>query len=115
MATININVGKEDVININLVGTQNTTTNNKEAINALYLKLRKELSNFNNKLEPHWWYETFIDFSEDFDEEIYPIIKDMPYKEQVTYCVGYMSRQDAYYASDDYINDLNTMLNCAFK
>jgi hypothetical protein len=115
MATININVGKEDIININLVGAQNTATNNKGAINALYLKLRNELSKLNGKLEHHWWYETFVDFSEDFYDEIYPIIKDMPYKEQFTYCVGYMTKQDLYYASEDYINDLNAMLKCAFR
>ena len=48
MATININIGKEDVLNINVAGTQQAS-DGKEVINALYEKLYSALNEYNHK------------------------------------------------------------------
>lgn len=113
MATININIGKDDVLNINVAGTQQAS-DDKEVINALYEKLYSALSDYNRKRyeEEHkcWWYEVFIDFGEDFDEFIYPKIKDMDYEEQFTFCLGYMYRRDNYYFSPEHYDALNEMV-----
>jgi hypothetical protein len=118
MATININVGKNDIVNINVASTQQVTNDN-ESIEPLYRKLRADLSKYNSdmyeKEHNHWWYEVFVDFDEDFDEFIYPKIKDMDYEEQYTFCLGYMYRRDAYYFSPNYYNDMNEMVKNAFQ
>ena len=117
MATININIGKEDVLNVNVSETQQTSEvkDSKETIDALYKKLKKDLSLYNHKRheEEHksWWYEVFIDFDEDFDEFIYPQIKDMDYEEQYTFCLGYMWRRESYYFSPDHYDALNKMIS----
>lgn len=116
MAIININVGENDVLNINVVGTNQSSevNDNKEVIDALYEKLKKDLNEYNKKRyeKEHkcWWYEVFIDFGEEFDDCIYPIIKDMNYQDQFTYCFGYMERSDNYYNSDEHYENLNQML-----
>ena len=117
MATININIGKDDVLNINVAGTQKANGDNdsKEAIDALYKKLDKALSAYNHNMyekeHKHWWYEVFIDFSEDFSDFIYPKIKDMDYEEQYTFCLGYMWHRETYYFSPSYYDDLNRMVS----
>ena len=116
MAIININVGENDVLNINVVGTNQSSevNDNKEVIDALYKKLKKDLNEYNSKRykKEHkcWWYEVFIDFGEQFDDCIYPIIKDMNYQDQFTYCFGYMERCDNYYFSDEHYESLNQMV-----
>lgn len=117
MAEININIGKDDVLNINVAGTQETieTTDNKEDIEELCVKLRRALSKYNSdrhqKEHKCWWYEVFVDFQEDFEELIYPHIKDMEYEEQFTFCLGYMWRRDSYYFSPQHYDDLNEMVS----
>lgn len=106
MATININAGTNDVININVVTLPKTEVSKKDLFN----KLNKDLVNKSNNLKKHLWYEVFYDFADDFDEKIYPIIKDMPYETAFTYCWGLLRDYDAYYDSDQYIKDLNGML-----
>lgn len=117
MATININIGKEDVLNVNVSETQQTSEvkDSKETIDALYKKLKNDLSLYNHKRheEEHksWWYEVFIDFDEDFDDFIYSQIKDMDYEEQYTFCLGYMWRRESYYFSPDHYDALNKMIS----
>jgi hypothetical protein len=113
MAVININIGKDDVLNINVAGTQQAS-DGKEVIDALYEKLYSALNEYNHKRyeEEHksWWYEAFIDFGEDFDEFIYPKIKSMDYEEQFTFCLGYMWRRDNYYFGPEHYDALNEMV-----
>lgn len=112
MATININIGNEDVLNINVAGTQHVE---HESIKELHDKLKVVLNAYNSKRykeeHKHWWYEVFIDFSEDFKDFIYPIIKDMDFEEQYTYCLGYMWRRDSYYFSEEHYDFLNKLAN----
>ena len=108
MATINLNVSGNDVININVVNPTKEPT--KEEINALHDKLRSELVHKSNNAKHHFWYEVFIDFSEDFDEVLYPLIKDLPYEAAFDLCWGYLQRRDDYYASPSWIEDLNDMI-----
>jgi hypothetical protein len=123
MATININIETKetDVINVNVNGTQQESEQEKkEKINALHTKLRGMLNKYNSKRyeseKKHWWYEVFVDFDEDFDDAIYPIIKDMDISAAYTHCLGYMYMRDAYYFSPEYFEDLNEMVrNCKFK
>ena len=116
MATINIKIGKDDVLNVNLVGTNQSSeaTDSKEVIDALYEKLKADLSAYNHKRyekeHKHWWYEVFIDFGEDFDELIYPKIKDMGYEEQYTFCLGYMWERENHYFSPDYYKAMDAMV-----
>jgi hypothetical protein len=117
MAQININIGKDDVLNINVTGTQQQTSEVKDSekdIDALHDKLRHDLNVYNNKRyekeHDSWWYEVFYDFTEDFDDIIYPKIKDMPYEEQYTFCLGYMWKRDSYYFSDEHYDFLNAMV-----
>lgn len=119
MATINITLAKDDVLNVNVASTKETSEvdDSKEVIDALYDKLKADLSAYNrerNKKEHKaWWYEVFADFNEDFDGVIYPQIKDKDYQAQYVFCLGYMFLRDTYYFSDDYYNDLNKMLKSA--
>lgn len=121
MATININIGKDDVLNINMAGTQltNEVKDSQETIDALRNKLRNALNEYNSKMykeeHKHWWYEVFVDFDEDFDEFIYPKIKGMDYEEQYTFCLGYMFRRDNYYSSPQYYNDLDEMVSELYR
>lgn len=116
MAVININIGKDDVLNLNVVGTSqsNEVNYSKEVIYALYKKLKADLIAYNNKRykeeHKHWWYEVFIDFDDDFDECIYPKIKDIEYDGQYTFCLGYMFRRDEYYFSPNYYKSMNAMV-----
>ena len=111
MATINLNVCSNDVININVAQTTaQATVQTKEEIDALYAKLRTGLVNKSNNAKHPFWYEVFIDFSEAFDDSIYPLIKDLPYEAAFDLCWGYLQRRDDYYASPSYIEDLNKML-----
>jgi hypothetical protein len=117
MATINVNVGKNDVVTINVNGDQQPE--NEQSIDKLYNILRRMLVKYDNdkydKERKAWWYEVFADFNEDFEDAIYPVIKDMELHQAYTYCLGYMYMRDFYYDSQDYINDLNDMLNnCKF-
>jgi hypothetical protein len=125
MATINVNAGKNDVINVNVNNESIQVENEQEKdeqekINTMHDTLRSMLNKYNNKRyateHKAWWYEVFCDFSEDFDNAIYPIIKDMEVYQAYTYCLGYMYMRDSYYNSPAWINDLNNMLkNCNFK
>ena len=111
MATININVGSNDVININVAQTTTPTAEpTKEEIDTLYAKLRTELVHKSNNAKHSFWYEVFIDFSEAFDDSIYPLIKDLPYEAAFDLCWGYLQRRDDYYASPSYVEDLNKAL-----
>ena len=119
MATINITLAKDDVLNVNVVSTKETSEvdDSKEVIDALYDKLKADLSAYNSerykKEHTAWWYEVFVDFNEDFDGVIYPQIKDKDYQTQYVFCLGYMFLRDTYYFSDDHYNDLNKMLKSA--
>lgn len=120
MATINVNADKNDVININVNGeSQQQPESEQQKINELHDTLRSMLNKYNNKRyateHKAWWYEVFCDFGQDFDDAIYPVIKDMEVYQAYTYCLGYMYMRDSYYNSPAWINDLNNMLkNCKF-
>ena len=110
MATINLNVSEKDVININVVAPKEEKATQEE-INALHDKLRRELVHKSNNAKHHFWYEVFIDFSEDFDDVLYPLIKDLPYEAAFDLCWGYLQRRDDYYSSPSWIEDLNKMIH----
>ena len=57
----------------------------------------------------NWWYEVWVDFSEDWDDT-YDFIKDMSYDEALEKCIAFMDKLDKYYGSDEYIDDLNEMI-----
>ena len=109
MATINLNVNSNDVININVVNANAERKPTQGEVNALHNKLRSELVNKSNNAKQHFWYEVFIDFSEDFEEVLFPLIKDLPYEAAFDLCWGYLQRRDDYYGSDQYTNDLDEM------
>ena len=114
MTTINIHIRKEDVVNINLCKDKQSTLENteKESIGGLATKLYNDLKEFNkrNDKEKGWWYEVFIDFKEDFEEFIYPTIKDMRYEEQFTFCLGYMYKMDIYHLNSECYDFLNELI-----
>lgn len=112
MATINITLGENDVLNVNTQPKQEKQLPDKE---ELYKKLRSELLTYAKEKKKRWWYEVWIDLSENFDG-IYEEIKEMSYKAQFDTCLGFMQRMDDYYASSDYTDDLNERIkNLKFK
>jgi hypothetical protein len=112
MATINVTLGANDVLNVNTQPKQEKQLPDKE---ELYKKLRSELITYAKENKKRWWYEVWIDLSENFDA-IYEEIKEMAYKAQFDTCLGFLQRMDDYYASSDYIDDLNDMIkNLKFK
>lgn len=106
MAVININLGENDVININMAQQNQQTMSADE----LHDKLKRELVRKSNGMECPFWYEVFIDFSENFDDVIYPLIKNLPYDAAFDLSWGYLQRRDDYYSSPNYVGDLNEML-----
>ena len=112
MATINLNLNihDNDVVNINING-KNV---NEQDINVLHDKLKKGLIKKSNSMPNHFWYEVFIDFSETFDDGLYPLIKDLPYEAAFDLCWGYLQRRDDYYRSPNYYEGLNEMIKSAF-
>lgn len=111
MATINLNINQNDTININVVSSENKSDNsNGLSKDELFDKLYKDLVHKSNNMKEHLWYEVFYDFAEGFDA-IYPHIKNMPYELAFFTCWGYLVQQDAYYGSEQYIRDLDSMLS----
>ena len=109
MATININVGENDIININVEGSNETPKINKE---DLYRQMREELSTFCKENNKRYWYEVWIDFSEDWDG-IYEQIKNLDHQAAFDTCFGFLERMEAYYNSPRYYEDLNDMIKNA--
>ena len=107
MAIININLGENDVININMDSQQNHQTMSAD---ELHDRLRRELVRKSNGMEHPFWYEVFIDFSDNFDDVIYPLIKNLPYDAAFDLSWGYLQRMDDYYSSPKYVDDLDEML-----
>ena len=110
MATINLNITQNDTININVVSSENNGSKQRVSKDEVFDRLYKDLVHKSNNMKEHLWYEVFYDFAEDFDEKIYPIIKDMSYETAFTYCWGYLVQQDEYYGSEQYTRDLDSML-----
>lgn len=86
------------------------TINIKEKVDALYYKLKHELVYKSNHSKHPFWYEVFVDFNEDFDEVLYPVIKDLPYWAAFDLCWGYLQSREDYYDSPSWIEDLNKMI-----
>ena len=57
-----------------------------------------------------FWYEVGIDFDEDFEDAIYPVICDMHYDKAVVYCLQYMIKREAFYDSPRYYQMLDRMV-----
>ena len=57
-----------------------------------------------------FWYEVWIDFGEDFDEIIYPKIKDLQPDAAARYCLDYMERRERFYGSPYYYAMLDKMV-----
>ena len=111
MATININAGANDIININRSNDNNTQ---QKAIGKeeLYKKLQRDIKRVLEMLKTELWYEVFIDFDECFDG-IYEQVKSLPYVAAFDLCLGFMYRREAYYGSPKYLNDLDELVKSA--
>ena len=103
--TISINISDNNDITIG-INNNNTHSLTKE---ELYKKLRKDMMKYQEENEINWWYEVWVDFSEDWDDT-YDFIKDMSYDEALEKCIEFMYKLDKYYGSDEYIDDLNEMV-----
>lgn len=104
--TISINISENNDITIG-INYNDTHSLTKE---ELYKKLRKDMMMYQKENKTKWWYETWIDFDEDWDDT-YDFIKDMSYDEALENCIKFMYKLDKYYNSDAYIDDLNDMLS----
>lgn len=113
MATINLNVTPNDVVSINVCGAEANPT--EEELDDLYYKLKKALCKRAKDTDTNFWYEVWIDLDEDFDETIYPLIKNMPFDAQVDFCWGFLCRCDNYYFSDEWKEDWNKWLRDNLK
>ena len=118
MATINLNITRDDVVSINVqgndAGQNESVTIDKDLREETYKRLEKDLCQYNHEMyeneHKHWWYEVWADFGESFDDVIYPKIKDMSHDEQYTFCLGYMWERDGYYFSPAHYEFLNKMV-----
>lgn len=109
MATINITLGKDDVLNINTTSSKEDFSKEKDELKS---KLHKRLVEYSNNRKHPFWYEVFYDFTENFDE-IYPKVRGMDFEEAFVYCVGICTLQDDYYNSPQYFDALNKALSKA--
>ena len=108
MATININIGSNDIVNVSVIDANKIKHESKE---KLYEKLYNDIKERCKEKKERFWYEVFIDFSEDFDDVIYPTIKDLPYDAALDLCWGYLVRRELYYSSPQWIEDLDKSLH----
>ena len=103
--TISINISDNNDITIGINNTNPHSLTKEE----LYKKLRKDMMKYQKENKKNWWYEVWVDFSEDWDDT-YDFIKDMSYDEALEKCIAFMDKLDKYYGSDEYIDDLNEMI-----
>ena len=110
MATININVGENDVININVNNAESTNASEpKLGKKELYEKIYHELKLYAKENKKQYWYEVWIDFDEGWDG-IYEQIKDLHHQAMFDTCLGFINRMEYYYDSPKYYQDLNKMI-----
>ena len=110
MATININVSENDVININVNNAESTNANEpKLGKEELFKKIYHDLSSYAKENKKRYWYEVWIDFDEGWDG-IYEEIKGLSYKAMFDTCLGFINRMEDYYDSPKYYEDLNEMI-----
>ena len=57
-----------------------------------------------------FWYEVGIDFDENFEDEIYPVICNMSHDKAVEYCLQYMIKRESFYDSPRYYQMLNRLV-----
>ena len=112
MATININATSNDIININVANAEEKPLS-KEELDAIFDKYNKALQKRAVETSTRFWYEVWIDFDEVFND-LYPMIKDLPFEGGLDLCWGYLCRREAYYSSPTYYQDLDNMLKNAF-
>ena len=60
--------------------------------------------------EKGFYYEVWIDFYEDFEDEIYPVISTLSDDDATKYCLQYMEKREAFYYSPRYYQMLDRML-----
>lgn len=59
------------------------------------------------------WYEVWIDLSEQFDDKMWPTIKDLPVEAAAKYVLNWLVEQEHFYDSPHYIEMLNGQLSQA--
>lgn len=104
MATININANDTINININVIADEP-----KVSKKDLFYKLREELIAYTNENNKRFWYEVWIDLSENWDG-IYEQIKNLDHQAAFDTCLGFLERMEDYYSSPKHYDDLNDML-----
>lgn len=88
---------------------------NNKAWNYYKKEIRPLVHNLlENKLKgKHFWYEVWIDLDEQFDDEVWPMIKGLPVDAAAKYIFEWLVKREEFYDSPKYYEMLDKLVATA--